>query len=201
MPDKENLLEQLRQEGFSEEIINAFGKVNREDFVSAPYAGEAYQNTALPIGYDQTISQPSTIAFMLEKSELKDGQKVLEVGSGSGYVLALMAEIIKEGEIYGTERVEELYDMARHRLKDIPNIKVFYTPAGIGLAEKAPFDRILVSAAADQSIPQALFDQLKKGGIIVCPVANSIIKAKKGEDGIISAENYPGFAFVPLMTE
>jgi protein-L-isoaspartate(D-aspartate) O-methyltransferase len=199
MSDKETLLEQLQQEGSSEEVIKAFAKVDRTNFIPGPYKEEAYRNVALPIGYDQTVSQPSTIAFMLDKLDLRGGQKILEVGAGSGYVLALIEELVKDGEIYGTERVSELVDMAQNRLKHFSNIQIFHTPTELGLAEHAPFDRILVSAAASGNIPQKLIDQLREGGVMVCPVDHSIIRVEKSEGGHIAAENYPGFAFVPLI--
>ena len=199
MSEKESLLEQLKQEGFSEEIINAFDRVDREKFVPDPYKREAYRNMALPAGYGQTVSQPSTIAFMLEKLELGEGQKILEVGSGTGYVLALLKELSPRSEVYGAERLEELVSNSRYLLGDQENIHIHHTPSGLGLPQQAPFHRILVSAAAEKYLPQELVEQLGEGGIIVCPVEHSIIKAKKESGGEVSAENYPGFAFVPLI--
>lgn len=199
MTEKEELLEQLKEEGFSDNIVNAFKQVERKDFIPGPYKDNAYQNMALPVGYGQTISQPSTIAFMLEKLEPENGLKILEIGSGSGYVLFLLDNIVEGAELYGTERVEELVHNSKYILAGRDNIHIHYTPETMGLPERAPFDRILVSAAADESIPQELVDQLKKGGIIVCPVRHSIIKAKKGKGGEVSSEEYPGFAFVPLI--
>ena len=199
MSDKKNLLEQLEREGHSADIINAFAMVDRARFVPGPYQDEVYRNEALPVGYGQTISQPSTIAFMLDKLEVRNGQKILEVGSGSGYVLALLHYLAPEAEIYGAERVEELVHDSRYNLGEQPHTHIYHTPSGLGLPDKAPFDRILVSAAAQQNLPRQLVEQLKKEGVIVCPVAHSIIKAKKHSEDELSSENYPGFAFVPLI--
>lgn len=198
--NKTSLLEKLRREGFSERIVDAFARIERERFVPPSLMEEAYADSALPIGEGQTISQPSTIAFMLEKLELGEGQKVLEVGAGSGYVLALIKEIIKTGEIYGTERVKELAEKAEAALEECPEVKVFYTPQGAGLPDHAPFDRILASAAAENDIPSSLVEQLNKGGVLVCPVAHSIVKAKKDDSGRVFKEEYPGFVFVSLIT-
>ncbi|HMB65368.1 MAG TPA: protein-L-isoaspartate O-methyltransferase, partial [Patescibacteria group bacterium] len=159
--DKEKLLEQFQQQGFSQKIIDAFSRVNREDFLPDLYREDAYKDVALPIGYGQTISQPSTIAFMLEKLGTENGQKILEVGSGSGYVLALMNEIVENAEIYGSERIAELINASRYNLKKHQNIKIVHTPDALGIPAYAPFDRILVSAAAEKSVPPELIDQLK----------------------------------------
>jgi protein-L-isoaspartate(D-aspartate) O-methyltransferase len=199
MPEKEELLARLKTEGFSFDIINAFRQVERADFVPGPYRAEAYDNKPLPIGYGQTISQPSTIAFMLEKLEPKDGLKILEVGSGSGYVLSLLDKIVDNAELYGAERVEELVHNSRYTLAAKNNIHIHHTPETLGLPEQAPFDRILVSAAAENALPQELVEQLKEGGVIVCPVRHSIIKVKKRKGGETTWEEFPGFAFVPLV--
>jgi len=201
MSNKKDLLEQLREEGVSDRIVDAFSRVDREKFVPDPYKPEAYRNSPLPIGSGQTISQPSTIAFMLQKLEVENRQRILEVGSGSGYVLALLKELSPRGQIYGAERVQELAERSRELLQEEDNIHIFHTPEDLGLWDRVPFDRILVSAAAERDIPVSLWRQLGAGGVIVCPVENTIIKGRKDKEGRISTEEYPGFAFVPLIIQ
>lgn len=194
--NKKELIESLRHHGFSERIIRAFKETDRENFIPEKEKKYAYEDTALPIGYMQTISQPYTIAFMLNLLELKDEQKILEVGSGSGYVLALISEISKNGKIFGIERIKELAENSRKKLKKYRNIKIIHGSGFRGLKEEAPFDRILVSASAE-SIPKNLIRQLKDKGILVIPVRESILKITKGKKNKI--EEYHGFRFVPLI--
>ncbi len=178
----------------NKKIAEAFGSIDRKNFIPKEYQSLAYEDTALPIGYEQTISQPSTIAFMLELLEVDNDQKILEIGSGSGYVLALLNQVADNLDIYGVEIIPELVSSSRKMLKDSSNIKIFNASSQLGLPQKAPFDRILVSATA-KDFPKELINQLNDGGIIVCPVKNSIIKYKNG-----IFEEYPGFAFVPLIS-
>lgn len=198
---KDDLIKSLKNLGFSEKIIKAFENINRENFVPLKYKAEAYKDIALPIGKGQTISQPYTIAFMLGLLELQDNQKIMEIGSGSGYVVALINSISKNSEIYGVELIPELVKSSREVLKNRKNIHIFEAKKNeLGLvkeAEKKLFDRILVSASSDK-IPQKLLKQLKIGGILVVPVKDSIIKIKKfaNENKI---EEYSGFVFVPLI--
>ncbi len=195
---KEELLRSLKQQGFSEEIVNAFEKVNREDFIPESLKSRTYEDTALPIGHKQTISQPYTIAFMLSLLGVQPGkkQKILEIGSGSGYVLSLLNELSKDAEIYGIERIEELAERSEEVLKG-KNVEVIHKDGSKGLPEKAPFDRILVSAAFSE-IPNHLVRQLKVGGILVAPVRNSIYRIQRftNENKI---QEYKGFAFVPVV--
>lgn len=201
---KENLIENLRNYGFSENILKAFEKVPREDFLSENFRSRAYEDTALPINSGQTISQPYTIAFMLDLLEISEKNKkykILEVGSGSGYVLALISEIVKNSEVYGVEIVKNLVESSREQLRDKKNIEIFQAKKGVlGLpreSEKEKFDRILVSAAG-KKIPSEFIKQLKIGGILVIPVRNSIIKLMKFADEN-KIEEYRGFAFAPLI--
>lgn len=194
--NKEKLLKRLAEKGFKDPVLKAFSEVERENFLLPEYKKYAYEDAALPIGREQTISQPTTIAFMLTLLEPQDGQKILEVGSGSGYVLALLGALNKNSQIYGAEIIKEFAQKADSRLKSIKNVEVYHTPDSLGLKEKAPFDRILVSASTPQ-VPQALIEQLTEGGIMVCPIEKSIVKIKK-INGQIKIEEYPGFVFVPL---
>ena len=197
--DKNQLITSLKEEGFSKKILQAFEKISRENFVSQNLQKYAYEDRPLPIGKSQTISQPYTIAFMLRLLKLKDKQKILEIGSGSGYVLALMSKLSKSSEIYGVERIKNLADESIEVLRKYKNIKVISADGTKGLPEKAPFDRILVSAAADE-IPKSLVSQLGEGGILVMPVKNSIISLKKTKKGN-KIQRFHGFRFVPLVED
>ncbi|MBI2598051.1 MAG: protein-L-isoaspartate O-methyltransferase [Candidatus Diapherotrites archaeon] len=188
------------------EVENAFLNVKREIFAPKHLQKEAYDDNALPIGFGQTISQPSTIALMLEMLAAKSGQKVLEVGSGCGYVLALLGELVGiKGKVFGIEAVKELAEISKKNLKSqgCKNAKVFQGDGSIGLKKYAPFDRILVSAACP-FFPKSLFDQLKEGGIGVAPVGDKGTQmlqavAKKNGNPLKSdyIEHY--FVFVPLL--
>ncbi|MEM3074398.1 MAG: protein-L-isoaspartate(D-aspartate) O-methyltransferase [Candidatus Pacearchaeota archaeon] len=196
---KEKLIENLRKNKFSENIVKAFEKVPREKFVPKHWEEHAYEDTALSIGEGQTISQPYTIAFMLsllELDKLEEKSSVLEVGSGSGYVLALLRELTK-GEVYGIERIKALFKRSKDTLKN-ENIKIFCKDGTKGLKKFSPYDRILVSASGKE-IPKALIEQLKIGGIIVIPIGSSIFQIKKTTSGFIKRE-FSGFVFVPLIT-
>ena len=194
--NKSQLIQSLKLYNFPRRVIEAFEKVEREKFIPEKYKLCAYEDIPLPIGNKATISQPYTIAFMLNLLELKKGQKILEIGSGSGYVLALLAEITK-GKIFGVEIIKELAENSKNTLKNYKNIKVINKSGKNGLIEHALYDRILISATA-QAVPNNLTTQLKKEGILVAPVKNSIIKIKKSNNKITTKE-FPGFAFVPLQ--
>jgi len=164
---------------------------------SEKLAEYSYDNSPLPIGHGQTISQPSTIAFMLDQLELKDNLKILEIGSGSGYVLALMNEISKDSRIIGIERIKGLADDSRKLLEKNSNIHIINTNAFNGYEKNAPYDRILVSAAAEY-INKNILDQLADNGIAVMPINNSIFKVTRINNQFHQTE-YPGFVFVRLI--
>lgn len=201
---KKELLNILRDKGFSPQILNAFSKISREKFMPKSLEAEAYDNFAKPIGYNQTISQPYTIALMLEMLKLKEGQKVLEVGSGSGYVLALLSEIVGEnGKIFGVERIKELADKSRETLRDYKNIKISNLDGSRGLKEHAFYDRILISAACP-TIPKAILSQLKfDKGRLVAPVGDydtqSLLAIQRDKDNYLEKEKISGFTFVPFV--
>ena len=196
---KQELLENLRANGFSESIIKAFEKIKREDFIPPQYKALAYEDIALPLEGGATISQPYTIAFMLSLLELKRGQKILEIGSGSGYVLALISEIILDGEIYGLEIIKSLAEKSKNLLKKDKSIKIINQDGSNGLPEHAPFDRILVSASAEE-LPLNLYAQLKNNGILVAPIKESIFQIKE-QNSKIKLKEFPGFVFVPLIQD
>jgi len=200
---KQILLESLKRKGFSDEILNAFSKVERQDFISKNLREQAYEDTALPIGKNQTISQPYTIATMFSLLELKKGQKVLEIGFGCGYALALLSEIIGlNGKALGVEIIKNLFEKSMRNLKNYENVKIYNRNGRLGLKEKAPFDRILISAATDK-IPQSLIAQLKDKGIIVAPIiskfSTSLISFEKIRGKLKLKEEISGFIFVPLV--
>jgi protein-L-isoaspartate(D-aspartate) O-methyltransferase len=196
MRDKDKLFKSLKEQGCDDNIINAFKRVKREKYLSEDLKACAYQDIPLPIGYGQTISQPSTVAFMLDLLSLHNKHKVLEVGCGSGYLLNLLAEIDYNLEIHGTELLKELAVLASERLKSYESVNIYHTPNSLGLKDKAPFDRIIVSAATDK-IPKELFKQLKEGGIMVIPINDSLYKIIK-RDNKKQITQYPVFEFVPL---
>ena len=201
--NKEQLIESLRREGFSEKILKAFEKVKREDFIARELREHAYDDAPLPIGYGQTISQPYTIAFMLQLLEIeeldKENLKILEVGSGSGYVLALINEMCNKCEIYGIERIKELADKSKKILSE-KNIKIICRDGSKGIEEfNKKFDRIIVSASAGE-IPKKILTKLADNGILVCPVRESIFQIRK-LDGKIKKKEFYGFVFVPLVED
>ncbi len=201
---KKDLLESLKEQGFSRRILKAFLEVERENFIPPGLKRAAYEDRALPIGRGQTISQPYTIARMLSLLNLKKSQKVLEAGSGSGYVLALLSKIVgAKGKVFGLELVSELAARSKESLKQYKNVRVYSRNASSGLPDKAPFDRILISAAA-KKVPQALLNQLKEGGILVAPVGiqgseQSLVVMKRKKGKFVTIKEIPGFVFVPFI--
>lgn len=201
--NKLQLLEHLKNKGFSEAIINAFSEVKRENFVPENLKNLAYEDTALPIGEGQTISQPYTIAVMFDILNLKKGQKILEIGSGCGYVLALISGIVGEkGKVYGVEIIKNLAEKSIQNLKDYNNIKICNTNGKEGLEEAAPFDRILISAGCEK-IPDKILHQLKDKGILVAPVGSresqSLVAVQRKKDEFDIKRQIPGFIFVRFV--
>jgi len=201
--NKTELLNSLKRKGFSNKVLDAFSEVKRENFVSKDLKNRAYEDNALQIGEGQTISQPYTIATMLSLLDLKKGQKVLEIGSGCGYVLALMSEIVdKKGEVYGVEIKSELVEKSKENTKDYKNIQIYNKNGRQGFKEAAPFDRILISAASE-TIPKEVLSQLKDKGLVVAPVgprdSQSLIAFQREKDEFKIKEKLPGFVFVPFV--
>jgi len=184
-------------------VLDAMLKVARHLYVPENLGSEAYGNYPLPIGSGQTISQPYTVAFMLEALELKKRDKVLEVGTGSGWNAALIAEIVKPGKVFTTEIVEELVKSAKKNLRKYKNVKVIRVDGSAGYKKEAPYDKIIVTAACP-SVPNPLVEQLKDNGILIAPVGEEygqdMVKITKKKGKLV--EKYLGsFVFVPLKGE
>lgn len=204
-------VEELIRAGYlkSKHIIEAFKKIKREDFVLPDDRNKAYINAPLSIGCGQTISQPLTVAFMLELLNPQKGNKILDAGSGSGWTTALLAEIVgEEGKVYALEIIKELKEfgeknVAKYNFVKKKRAKFFCEDAHNGLPEFAPFDRILVSAAAT-SIPDKLLQQLRVGGKMVIPIGEQyhtqdIVLLEKKERDKFKIQSFSGFVFVPLV--
>lgn len=203
MDTNQQLIDQLIHSGVlrSPSLINAFEQCDRILFVPEELHTEAYGDYPLQIGVGQTISQPTTVAIMLEMLHPRAGDKILDIGSGSGWTTALLAVAVgQSGFVEGIERVTSLVEYGRKNLK-----KVHIANASIELADSSVlgkpgqlYDRILISASAPY-MPSSLFDQLKPGGVLVIPVGNSIWRITKDQAGEINAYELPGFRFVPLI--
>jgi protein-L-isoaspartate(D-aspartate) O-methyltransferase len=204
----EDLINYLIRNGVlkTEEIIKAFLKIDRKNFVGERNKFEAYGDYPLPIGEGQTISQPWTVAFMLELLEPKLGNKILDVGIGSGWTTALLAEIVGEsGKVYGIEIRKNILNFGKDNISkynfiDKKRVILKLGDGSKGWKEFSPFDRILVSASS-KDIPQSLLDQLSSNnGIMVIPDYHGIYKIIKTEEEIKKLY-YEGFVFVPLVSE
>jgi len=194
---------QLRRRGVHDELVlAAMNKVPRHEFVSPQSWPEAYADHPVPIGEQQTTSQPYIIAAMLEAAELKPGDRVLEIGAGSGYQTALLAELA--ARVFAVERYPTLAANARSHLERLgyKNATVTTGDGSLGLPESAPFHAIVVAAAAPR-IPPALLEQLAPGGRLVIPVGNSeqqaLQLARKDANGAVTVTTLEGCRFVPLI--
>ena len=183
-------------------VKKAFREINRADFVLSGDKNKSEYDEPISIGYGQTISQPTTVRMMLEWLDAKRDEKVLDVGSGSGWTTALLSKIVGDkGKVFAVERILELMKFGEEncRKAGIKNAKFFLADENIfGLPAYAPFDRILVSAATD-ILPQELIDQLRIGGKIVIPVIDSVFEITKLSRTDIDEKEHYGFTFVPLI--
>ena len=213
--DIDNLVQRLRDSGYmkSDEMERAFRTVPREEFVRPEAKRHAYRDSPLSIGLGQTISAPHMCVIMCEGLELKPGQKVLEVGAGSGYHAALTAEMVAPtgtdsiGHVYTVEIVHDLIEFSQANLDRTgysDRVTLIHGDGGMGLPDEAPFDRILVAAAAP-SVPQPLIKQLSPEGILLIPVGGGyfqeLLMIRKDTSGNISRRAWGGVAFVPLTGE
>lgn len=187
----------------SEAVVRAFFEAKREKFVPDEMKAYSSENIPLPIGKGQTISQPLTVAFMLELLDPKAGQNILDIGSGSGWTTALLANIVgKDGKVTALEIIPELSEWGRR------NCEKFYfcreraefhnLDGSKGFRNNAPYDRILISASAE-NIPEDVKKQLKIGGKMVIPVKDEIWLAEKEDKNNFKIQKYPGFSFVPFI--
>ncbi len=199
---RKKLVEEVRSKGIrSEEVLTALQAVPRHFFLDSSFVEIAYQDKPFPIGAGQTISQPYTVAFQTELLEVERGNKVLEIGTGSGYQACVLAEM--GARVFTIERHHSLYRKTKQLLNEMKySIKLFYGDGYAGLPAFAPFDRILVTAAAPQ-VPRNLLDQLKTGGMMVLPLGKGDTQimtrvVKHGHDELEKQE-FGYFRFVPML--
>jgi protein-L-isoaspartate(D-aspartate) O-methyltransferase len=203
--NKIRLIMELRRQGITDaRVLGAIERVPREAFVPETFRDQAYENTALPIGRDQTISQPAVVAFMTQELKIGDRMRVLEIGPGSGYQAAVLAKLCRR--VYSIERHRELLADAEEKFRElrINNVTTRHGDGTKGWPEQAPLDRIIVTAAATRDVPQALLDQLAPDGIMIAPMGDNardqhLFRFMFGEDGILNREKLWPVRFVPLI--
>jgi len=199
---RRRLVEGLRKKGIKDErVLEAIGNLPRHYFLDKAFEEHAYQDKAFPIGKEQTISQPYTVAYMTELMEVEKRQKVLEVGTGSGYQACILASL--GARVFTIERQKDLYEKARKFLPEIgfPQIRLFYRDGYKGLPEYAPFDQIIVTAGAPY-IPDALREQLSIGGVMVIPVGEeeqTMVRVRRITEKLYEEEPLGPFRFVPFV--
>jgi protein-L-isoaspartate(D-aspartate) O-methyltransferase len=194
----------LKDKGITDEaVLAAIGSIPRHFFLDSAFDRIAYEDRAFPIAADQTISQPYTVAYQTQLLEIKPGEKVLEIGTGSMYQTSVLAAM--GAKVYTIERQKQLYDLtARFPFKEqYPNIHFHFGDGFEGIAEEAPFHKIIITAAAP-SIPEKLWEQLKVGGKMVIPVDESdntqrMLRLTKKKDGKEKRESFDEFSFVPML--
>jgi protein-L-isoaspartate(D-aspartate) O-methyltransferase len=200
---RKKLTDGIRKKGITDErILDAIYKIPRHFFLDSAFDDVAYEDRAFPIGEGQTISQPYTVAYQTLLLQIKPFEKVLEIGTGSVYQACVLAEL--GAQVYTIERQKKLFDLNKEfpYLKKYPNIKFFYGDGYEGLPTYAPFDKILITAAAPE-IPPKLIEQLKVGGMMVLPLGAGEVQQMKRvtklERGAIKEEVFDNFSFVPMM--
>ena len=203
---RKQLVETLRAKGITDEtVLAAINEVPRHVFLDSSFVELAYQDKAFPIGSGQTISQPMTVAFQTQLLQVEKGMKVLEIGTGSGYQACVLAAM--GAKVFSIERQRNLYFKTKDILEQLPfKVKVFLGDGFEGLPTYAPFDRVIITAGAP-SLPPALIEQMKIGGIMVIPMDNpngegqTMLRITKMEDGSLQKEEFGDFKFVPMLKE
>jgi protein-L-isoaspartate(D-aspartate) O-methyltransferase len=202
---RKKLVETIRQKGIQDEqVLEAINQIPRHQFLDSSFLNFAYQDQAFPIGSGQTISQPYTVAFQTELLQIKKGDKVLEVGTGSGYQACVLAEM--GAKVFTIERQKKLFDKTKALLTKLKygTIKTFYGDGYKGLPTFGPFDKMIVTAGAP-FIPEELLKQLKPNGIMVIPVdmeedVQEMIRITRREDSVFEKESFGKFRFVPMLS-
>ncbi|MEN9701505.1 MAG: hypothetical protein RIR55_825 [Bacteroidota bacterium] len=201
---RKQLVNLLEEKGITDTaVLDAIGSIPRHFFLDSAFDRIAYEDRAFPIAADQTISQPYTVAYQTQLLQIKPGDKVLEIGTGSMYQTTVLAQM--GAKVFTIERQKQLFDQtAKYIFKDqYPNIYFHFGDGFEGLPEFAPFDKILITAAAP-SIPEKLWEQLKVGGKMVIPVDESdttqrMLRLTKKKDGKEKRESFDEFSFVPML--
>ncbi len=200
---RRQLVEVVRNKGITDEkVLQAILHIPRHFFMDSAFDKIAYEDRAFPIAEGQTISQPYTVAYQTQLLEVKPHEKILEVGTGSGYQASVLAEL--GAQVYTIERQKKLFEANKQFawIRKYPGIRFFYGDGYEGLPTYAPFDKIIVTAAAP-SIPQKLIEQLKPGGKMVIPVGEGkvqrMVRITKGKDGGVIEEEFDQFSFVPMV--
>jgi protein-L-isoaspartate(D-aspartate) O-methyltransferase len=201
---RKKLVDTIRKKGIRDHmVLEAINKIPRHFFLDSSFLEFAYEDKPFPIGSGQTISQPYTVAFQSELLEVKKGDKILEIGTGSGYQACVLEEM--GAKVFTIERQKRLFDKTKAFLKDQGYlIKTFFGDGNLGLPTYGPFDKILITAAAPD-IHESLVDQLKPGGFIVAPLGagdvQTMMRYTKQDTGEITAESFGSFRFVPLLKD
>jgi protein-L-isoaspartate(D-aspartate) O-methyltransferase len=200
---RKKLVEVIKNKGITDEkVLAAIENIPRHFFLDSAFDEVAYEDRAFPITSGQTISQPYTVAYQTQLLEIKPFLKVLEIGTGSAYQASVLAEM--GAQVFTIERQKKIFEANKKfsYIKKYPNIKYFYGDGYEGLPTYAPFDRVLITAAAPE-IPQKLIAQLKPGGMMVIPVGSGNLQTMKritkNEDGTLKEEAFDLFSFVPML--
>ena len=200
---RKKLIDTIREKGITDEnVLNAMMNIPRHFFLDTALQDIAYQDRAFPIAEGQTISQPYTVAYQTQLLQVKQYERILEIGTGSGYQATVLAEM--GAQVFTIERQKKLFDNNKSFIfkSRYPNIKFFYGDGFEGLPTYAPFDKIIITAAAPE-IPPKLIEQLKPGGKMVIPVDENkiqrMLRLTKNEDGSYDEEAFENFSFVPML--
>lgn len=198
---RKKLVQEVREKGITDDsVLEAMEKLPRHYFLDSSFVEFAYQDKAFPIGSGQTISQPYTVAFQTQLMKVKKGDKILEVGTGSGYQASILH--LMGAKVFSIERQKELFVKTKAFLETLNyRVKVFFGDGYKGLPAFAPFDKIIVTCGAP-FIPEMLVEQLKPGGIMIIPVGDDVqtmISVEKNMDGSIVQKEHGAFRFVPML--